>query len=128
MRDLARTLFEASPCVRYVASYRAGELSLTQRPGLRDASAAESDRYEELIVNPAILTLARQRGDIDCGGLRFVLIRYGRFYQLIQPRPDGHVSVALEPGCDILAEVQTIRARLEAEPLVDLDSDEASTN
>jgi hypothetical protein len=56
--------------------YRHGESILRQRPDLSLASAPESDHYEELLVNPTVLTLTRQRGDIDCGGLDFVVIRY----------------------------------------------------
>lgn len=119
MEALARALFDASLHVRYVATYRAGVLSLEQRAGLTDASETESDRYEELLVNPTVLTLAGQRGDIDCGGLRFVLIRYGGFFQLVHPLPDGHVSVALEPDCDVLAEVERIQALLAATGLIE---------
>lgn len=74
---------------------------MRQRPDLRDASSSESDRYEELLVNPTLLLLARQRGDIDCGGLRYLVVRYGHFFQVVVPDPQGgHVSVAVEPDAD----------------------------
>ena len=95
-------LFQVSPHVRYAAIRRGGTVALRQREGVADASAAESDRYEELLVNPALLTLATQRGNIDCGGLRYVLVRYGRFFQFVRAIPDGHVSVSLEPGSDVV--------------------------
>ena len=44
-------------------------------------------RYEELLVNPTLLELTRQRGNIDCGGLEYLVIRYGNFFQLVLP-PD----------------------------------------
>jgi len=69
MDDLITALFDLLPTIRYVALYRNGSLTTRQRPNLADASAAESDRYEELLLNPALLMLARQRGDIDVGGL-----------------------------------------------------------
>jgi hypothetical protein len=48
-----------------------------------------------------MVTLARQRGEIDCGGLRYLVIRYGNFHQVVVPRPaGGHVSVAVEPDAD----------------------------
>jgi hypothetical protein len=72
------------------------DLRLVARPGLHDASSPDSDRYEELLVNPTLLTLTRQRGDIDCGGLDFVVVGYGNFRQLVIPTATGHVSVALE--------------------------------
>jgi peptidoglycan/xylan/chitin deacetylase (PgdA/CDA1 family) len=94
---LIDALFDLTPEVRYVAVYDAGDLSMRQRPGIDQASAAESDRYEELLVNPTLLKLTAQRGDIDCGGLRYVVVRYGAFYQLVVPTNSGHVSIAFEP-------------------------------
>jgi hypothetical protein len=72
---LKYALFDLTPDVRCVAVYRLGELSLGQRPDLALASALESDRYEELLVNPTFLTLTRQRGDIDRGRLAYLVIR-----------------------------------------------------
>ena len=77
--------FRISSEVRHVALYLDGQLTLRERPGLANASASESDKYEELIVNPAVLTLVRQRGNIDCGGVEFVVIRYGNFWQTLWP-------------------------------------------
>jgi hypothetical protein len=90
-----------SPEVRYVAVYRDDLLRYRERPGLMGASAGESDRYEELLVNPTVLTLLQQRGNIDCGGLRYVVIRYGNFFQCVFPIARGHVSVALELTTDL---------------------------
>lgn len=103
-------VFAASPAVRYVAVYRGGRLESRQREGLVGASASESDKYEELIVNPTAITLLRQRGAIDCGGLDHVLIRYGNFTEYVQPLADGHLSVGIEPGVDAAAVVRAIRA------------------
>jgi hypothetical protein len=77
-------------------------LCLRQRARLQNASSPESDRYEELIVNPTLLTLVGQRGDIDCGGAQFVLIRYGNFFQFVAPLPDGHISIGMEADCNPL--------------------------
>jgi hypothetical protein len=98
--------------VRYVAVYRDGSLRTRERAGLAGASAAESDRYEELLVNPTLLTLARQRGEIDCGGLRYLLIRYGNFFQFVYPVGSGHVSVALEPDADLASLLPLLERRL----------------
>ena len=118
MEGLSDTLFRAASEIRYVAVYRDGVLQLAQRPELRDASAAESDRYEELLVNPALLVLTRQRGNIDCGGLEYVLVRYARFFQLVHPIEGGHVSVAIEPGADLRALVATVRDAARAHGLL----------
>jgi hypothetical protein len=99
-----------SESIRYVALYRGGELSSQQRAGVADASASESDRYEELFVNPTLLTLARQRGNLDCGGLRSIVIGYGHFHQLVIDLPDGHISVCFDLDSEPLLHVQTIRS------------------
>jgi hypothetical protein len=108
-------LFALSDEVRYVAIYQGGRLALRERPGLAHASAAESDRYEELIVNPTLLKLVVQRGEIDCGGVKFVVIRYGNFFQTVFPVPDGHISVALEPTANPPDFVFRIREMLDTE-------------
>jgi hypothetical protein len=108
MTPLAARVFALSPDVRYVASYVDGHLDLAARAA-PNASAPESDRYEELIVNPTLLTLAGQRGRIDCGGLEYVVVRYGNFFQLVVPVCGGHVSVAVEPTGVPLALVDRIR-------------------
>ncbi len=93
-------LFAVSTCVRYVAIYRNGILESRVRPGLANASSSESDKYEELIVNPVLLTLVRQRGDIDCAGAAYVIVRYGNFFEYVQPIANGHISVGLETCAD----------------------------
>ncbi len=103
-------VFAVSPAVRYAALYRNGELELRQRGGLAGASSSESDKYEELLVNPTLLKLARQRGDIDCGGARFVIVGYGNFHQLVIDLPDGHVSVCFELGSNPLEHFDRIRS------------------
>lgn len=110
MTDLIERVLAIASEIRYVAVYRSGRLQSSQRPGLEQASASESDKYEELIVNPTLLTLTRQRGEIDCGGLEYVLIRYGSFHELVLPLPGGHLSVGIEPHADPLELVPPIRA------------------
>ena len=109
MQELIERIFALSPDIRYVAIYRNGQLRSSERPGLAHASASESDKYEELIVNPTLLTLTRQRGDIDCGGLEFVIIRYGSFYELVLPLPGGHLSVGIESHANPLQLVPRLR-------------------
>jgi hypothetical protein len=112
MDRLIDALFAVSPAVRYVAVLRGKELALRERPGLSGASASETDRYEELLVNPAVLTLLRRRGEIDCGGLDHVWIRYGNFWTGLFPITDGHVNVGLEPEATPTEFVDRIRAVL----------------
>lgn len=113
MEHLIDALFDLSPQVRYVAIYRHGELSLRQRPDLSLASATESDRYEELLVNPTILTLTRRRGEIDCGGLDYVVVRYGNFFQFVVPIEGGHASVAFELDADPIGHAQEVLSTIE---------------
>jgi hypothetical protein len=102
--------FRISKKVRYVALYLDGQLTLHERPGLANPSASESDKYEELIVNPATLTLVRQRGNIDCGGVKFIMIRYGNFWQTVWPVKSGHVSLGLEPSANPIEHAKAIQA------------------
>jgi hypothetical protein len=113
MDRLMDALFDLIPQVRYVAVYRHSELFLLQRSDLSLASAPESDRYEELLVNPTVLTLTRQRGDIDCGGLDYVVIRYGNFFQFVAPIEGGHASVAFEPDADPIGHAQVVLRTIE---------------
>ncbi|MEM9664313.1 MAG: hypothetical protein AAF970_05225 [Bacteroidota bacterium] len=113
-------ILNLDPSVRYVAILKHGHLETQQKAAAQEASSAESDRYEELLVNPTLLTLATQRGNIDCGGLDYLVIRYGHFFQFVVPQPWGHVSVCIEATADPLAIGHRIRSLLaawdEAEP------------
>jgi hypothetical protein len=111
-------LLAVSAGVRYVAVYRRGRLESRERPGLANASAAESDKYEEMIVNPTLLTLVRQRGEIDCGGARWIVIRYGHFLQFVWAVDGGHVSIGLELDQDPLELEPAIAQVLEAHGLL----------
>ncbi|MEI8574058.1 hypothetical protein U737_12730 [Methylomonas sp. LW13] len=93
-------IFKLSESVRYVAIYRNGQLESKAKSNMLGASSSESDRYEELLVNPTLLKLASQRGNIDCGGLEYLLVRYGNFFQFVCPISLGHISVRIEPDAD----------------------------
>jgi hypothetical protein len=109
MNKIVDQIFALSPAVRYVALYRAGELVSRQRDSLLGASASESDRYEELFINPVLLTLARQRGNLDCGGAHFVVVGYGNFHQLVVDLPNGHASVCFELNSNPIQYAEAIR-------------------
>jgi hypothetical protein len=91
---------------------------MSSRPDLSNPSSSESDLYEELLVNPALLNLTGNRGAIDCGGLQFLVVRYGSFFQLVQPVSGGHVSVAIEPSGDPLTIATQVREVLQQQGLV----------
>jgi hypothetical protein len=76
------------------------------------------EQIEELLVNPSVLVLTRERGRIDCGGLEFVLIRCGNFFQLVHPIAAGHLSIAIAPHADPLAMLAPVRAILARERLL----------
>ena len=95
--DLFNFLLE----IRYVAIYQNVELTFKQRKQTSDSSSSDTDEYEELLVNPTLLTIARQRGNIDCGGLRFIIVGYGNFYQLVKEIKNGHISICLEKNVDL---------------------------
>jgi hypothetical protein len=101
VKEITSAVFDLGQHVRYVAIANGQDVTTQQRAELSLASASESDRFEELLVNPALLMLTTQRGEIDCGGLRYIIVRYGHFFQVVVPRPEGgHVSVAVEPDAD----------------------------
>ncbi len=102
-KQILELVFTASPAIRYAALYRDGSLASSQRRGVSDPSSAESDRYEEILVNPTLLMLARQRADIDCGGLRFLVVGYAHFHQILLPLANGHLSICVELQADPLA-------------------------
>lgn len=102
MTDAIDRIFAVSPDIRYVALYRNGALESHQRPGLENASASESDKYEELLVNPTLLKCATQRGNLDCGGLRGLVVAYGNFLVLVIPIRGGHLSIGFESGSNPL--------------------------
>ena len=102
MTDKIEEILAISPHVRYAAIYQDGSLKLRQRSGVADPSASESDKYEELFVNPTLLKCATQRGELDCGGLRFIIVGYGHFHQLMMPIRAGHVSVCFDRDCSPL--------------------------
>jgi hypothetical protein len=108
MTRLIEYIFAVAPEVRYVATYLDGILATAQRPGIGGASSSESDKYEELIVNPTLLKLVTQRGNIDCGGANWVLIRYGNFYEIVIPVAAGHLSVGLELTADPLPVIERV--------------------
>jgi hypothetical protein len=83
--EIIKCCFEVSKDVRYVAVYINDGLTMKARESLADSSSSESDKYEELLVNPTLIKLASQRGNIDCGGLRFLIIGYGNFFQFVYP-------------------------------------------
>jgi len=110
MSDLHGDVFAISPDIRYVAVAHGQQVQMRSRPDLQDASSSDSDRYEELLVNPTLLTLATQRGNIDCGGLRYLIVGYGHFHQLVVPGARGHLSIAFELGASPLDYLQAILA------------------
>jgi len=102
MEWLIETILLLSENIRYVAIYNHDKLATSSRSGTTGASSSDSDKYEELIVNPTLLTLVTQRGNIDCGGAQFVLVRYGNFYQIVMPMTEGHISICVEPHAEPL--------------------------
>ena len=108
-------LFSLSNDVRYVAIYREGHLETKSKEGTIGASSSDSDRYEELLVNPTLLKLAAQRGNIDCGGLEYLIVRYGNFFQFVLPASWGHVSVCIEKSADPIAIGEKVTALLKIE-------------
>ncbi|TMI91806.1 MAG: hypothetical protein E6H06_15900 [Bacteroidetes bacterium] len=115
MKDKEKLISESfaiSEYIRYIAVYDHDGLSMKQRSELDNASSNESDKYEELLVNPVLIKLASQRGNIDCGGLEYFIIRYGNFFVLLFPCKNGHVNIGVEPDKNPLPFVEPINTLL----------------
>ena len=105
---LLDAILEVSPVIRYAALHLGGgEPLLRERQGA--GGAADSERWDELIVNPVLVELTSRRGDVDCDGLDYLLVRYGRFFNLVLPLAGGHLSVILDPDAEPLPLVAKIR-------------------
>jgi hypothetical protein len=115
---LRHAIFDLGEHIRYVAFGDGQQVTTAQRPGLSEPSAESSDFFEELLVNPALLTLARQRGELDCGGLRHVVVAYGHFNQVVVPLPgrSGHVSVCVDLSADPVAVAEQVMQLLPRGP------------
>ena len=111
--DLASVIFPLDPNIRYVAANRGGRIvEMEQRAEWPSYNPPETDRMEELIVNPIVLEATRRRGDLDLKGLHWIIIRYGTQYQVLFPHEGGHVSVGSEHAADIGEVARTIAGAL----------------
>lgn len=99
--EIINFLLSKFEAIRYVAVYIDNDLEFKQREQTADSSSSQSDQYEELLTNPILLTAARQRGNIDCGGLNYMIIAYGNFYQLLKEIKGGHISICLQKDTNL---------------------------
>ena len=94
---LSARLFCLDSNIRYVAINQGGRIvEMEQNPKRPSLNPTETDRMEELIVNPILLELTRRRGNLDMNGMRYVVVRYGTMYEVIFPFKDGHLSIGVE--------------------------------
>ena len=111
-KKLIDEAFEISEYIRYIAVYDNNGLITKQRNDIINVSASESDKYEELLVNPVLIKLASQRGNIDCGGLDYLIIRYGNFFVLLFPCRNGHANFGVEPDQDPFSFIKPLNTLL----------------
>jgi len=105
-------VFELDPGIRYLAVNQDGEIvEMEQR--LPTHNPVETDRMEELLVNPTILEMTKRRGDLDLDGIRYIIIRYGLQNQAVFNYRNGHVSVGIESDSDAVAVVTRIIEHLD---------------
>ena len=106
---ISARLFDLDSNIRYVAINQRGLIvEMEQNPKRPSLNPTETDRMEELIVNPIILELAQRRGNLDMDGMRYVIVRYGTMYELIFPFKDGHLSIGLELSANPTEAAQSI--------------------
>lgn len=110
---LASELFALDPRIRYVAVNQRGAIvEMEQRSAWPSRNPPETDRMEELLLNPILLEATKRRGDLDLDGVRYVIIRYGSQYQAIFPFEAGHISVGIEPESDVDGIARRVRESL----------------
>jgi len=111
--SIAKAVLALDPKVRYVAVNQRGALEeMVQGEGHPSFNPLDTDRMEELIVNPVALELFVRRGNLDLGGVHFLVVRYGLQFQLILPWRAGHVSIGVEADGDPLAIAERAAALL----------------
>jgi hypothetical protein len=86
---------------------------MRQNPLHPSHNPPETDRIEELIVNPILLELSARRGNIDMEGIRYVLVRYGTQYQLLFPYKEGHLSIGVNQEDDPIQIARKVAAILD---------------
>lgn len=114
---ISTQLFRMEPKIRYVAVNQNGKIvEMEQSSSHPSYNPAETDRMEELIVNPVVLELAERRGNIDMDGIRYVIIRYGTQYQVLMPYGAGHLSIGVELQDDPVEIASKVAATLSLRP------------
>ncbi|MGH9898225.1 MAG: hypothetical protein ACRD63_02810 [Pyrinomonadaceae bacterium] len=100
--NISTQLFQLDENIRYVAVNQRGKIvEMQQNPKLPTGNSHDTDRIEELIVNPTLLGLAKRRGELDLDGIRYLIIRYGILNQLVFPYKQGHISVGIELNANV---------------------------
>lgn len=111
---LSSQLFALEPNIRYVAVNQNGQIvEMEQSPQHPTYNPHETDRMEELIVNPIVLEITKRRGNIDMNGTRYVVIKYGTQFQLLFPYKEGHVSIGIESEDDPIKIARKVAKHLE---------------
>jgi hypothetical protein len=118
VEQVSEQVFSLSEDIRYVAVYYHAKLGSVCKPNPRGSGWWDSDKYEEIIVNPTLIMLLRQRGNIDCGGIRHVIIQYGDFTQVVHPIKGGHISVGFELGSEVARFLPRIKKLLSDKNLI----------
>jgi hypothetical protein len=95
---ICEEVMKLSDDIRYVALYRDDKLQSVSRPDRVSPGAWDADKHEEIVVNPTVITLLRQRGRIRSESIQAIIVEYGTFTQFVQPVREGHISVSFAHG------------------------------
>jgi hypothetical protein len=108
--SIAAALLDAFEQIRCVA-VRDGERVDSH---LRSAgTVGELDRHEELFVNAGLLSLARERGAFDGGGLEYVVVAYGDYVQLLLELGERrHAAITFAAGSDPIEHLPAVLSAL----------------
>ena len=98
--DLIRSLFGLGE-VGYVALDWHGQTVMRLADGIETDTTTQTNFFEEYLLNPSLIFMAQRRGNLDCGGLRYVAVGYGDFTMLLMPIAQGNVSIGVARKRDV---------------------------
>jgi len=113
MQALVQELLQVSQDIRHVAVNRNGELVRAQRQNFSSAGSSEWETFEELVLNPTLLTMVTQHGRAHHRGCISAVIRYGDIEVLLIPVTNGCVSLGLELNAHPIQIRQKVRQILD---------------
>jgi len=101
----------------FVAQVLEGSMTVTRdAETMINARIAQIDHLLSIQLNEILHHPTFQKLEGSWRGLRYLLVRYGHFFAFVRATEVGHVTVALEPGADVVGLAGAIDALLGRRP------------